>query len=94
MARLYIGTSGWNYNHWRGVFYPRQMPQSRWLEHYCSQFGTVEVNNSFYRLPERKTFEAWHDQTPDGFAFSIKASRYLTHIKRLREPAERVRVQG
>lgn len=88
MPSLYVGTSGWNYNHWRGVFYPEDIPQGKWLEHYATQFDTVEVNNSFYRLPERKTFEAWCKQTPDGFAFSIKASRYLTHIKRLKEPEE------
>lgn len=88
MASLLIGTSGWNYNHWRGAFYPNDLAQSKWLEYYCSHFDTVEVNNSFYRLPEKKTFEAWRDQTPNGFEFSIKASRYLTHIKRLREPEE------
>lgn len=85
---LYIGTSGWNYNHWRGVFYPEDMPQSKWLGYYASQFDTVEVNNSFYRLPERSTFEAWAKQTPGNFEFCIKASRYLTHIKRLKEPEE------
>ncbi len=88
MASLLIGTSGWNYNHWRGVFYPEELPQNKWLSYYCSHFDTVEVNNSFYRLPEKKTFEAWRDQTPDGFQFCIKASRYLTHIKRLAEPEE------
>jgi len=88
MSKLYIGTSGWNYNHWRSVFYPEELPQSKWLEHYCHTFDTVEVNNSFYRLPEKKTFEAWREQTPEGFTFSIKASRYLTHIKRLRDPEE------
>ncbi len=88
MAKLYIGTSGWNYNHWRGVFYPEELAQKKWLEYYCTHFDTVELNNSFYRLPEKKTFETWRNQTPDGFAFSVKASRYLTHIKRLREPEE------
>jgi len=87
-SRLYIGTSGWNYNHWRGVFYPEELPQSKWLEYYTSHFDTVEVNNSFYRLPEKKTFEGWRRQTPADFAFCIKASRYLTHIKRLAEPEE------
>jgi uncharacterized protein YecE (DUF72 family) len=85
---LYCGTSGWNYNHWRRVFYPDGMPQSKWLEHYASHFDTVEVNNSFYRLPERKTFDGWKERTPEGFAFAVKASRYLTHIKRLSEPEE------
>lgn len=88
MTSLHIGTSGWNYNHWRGVFYPEELPQSKWLGYYSSHFDTVEVNNSFYRLPEKKTFEGWRGQTPDGFAFSVKASRFLTHIKRLKEPEE------
>lgn len=88
MPRLYIGTSGWNYKHWRGVLYPEGLAQNRWLDRYASEFDTVELNNSFYRLPERKTFEGWRQQTPDGFVFSVKASRYLTHIKRLREPEE------
>lgn len=85
---LCVGTSGWNYNHWRGVFYPDRLPQSKWLERYAGVFDTVEVNNSFYRLPERKTFESWRAQTPDGFTFAVKASRYLTHIKRIKEPEE------
>lgn len=88
MPRLYIGTSGWNYNHWREVFYPKDLPQSKWLAHYSTVFDTVEINNSFYRLPEKKTFENWREQTPDGFAFAVKASRYLTHIRRLSEPKE------
>ena len=88
MAELYCGTSGWNYAHWRGVLYPDGLPVGKWLEHYSACFDTVEVNNSFYRLPEKKTFEGWREQTPDGFTFAVKASRYLTHIKRLREPEE------
>lgn len=88
MPKLYIGTSGWNYRHWRGIFYPEGLAQSKWLRHYSSVFDTVEVNNSFYRLPEKTTFEGWRQQTPDGFSFSIKASRYLTHIKKLAEPEE------
>jgi len=85
---LYCGTSGWNYKHWRGVFYPEGLPQSKWLEHYAESFDTVELNNSFYRLPEKDTFESWGRQTPDGFAFSVKASRYLTHLKHLKDPDE------
>ncbi|MEN6357420.1 MAG: DUF72 domain-containing protein [Armatimonadota bacterium] len=88
MTKLYCGTSGWNYSDWRGRFYPDDLPQSRWLEYYSSVFDTVEINNSFYRLPEESTFEKWRDQTPDGFTFAVKASRYLTHIKRLKEPEE------
>ncbi len=74
----------------RGVL-PEDLPQSKWLEHYAAQFDTVELNNSFYRLPERKTFEGWREQTPEGFTFSVKASRYLTHIKRLKSPRSRCR---
>ncbi|HEX4218215.1 MAG TPA: DUF72 domain-containing protein [Acidimicrobiales bacterium] len=85
-----IGTSGWQYRDWRGRFYPVGLAQARWLEHYAARFRTVEVNNAFYRLPEAGTFEAWKDRTPDDFIVSVKASRYLTHIRRLREPAEPV----
>lgn len=88
---MLIGTSGWQYRHWRGAFYPKELPQSRWLEHYAERFQTVEVNNAFYRLPERSTFENWRERTPADFEVTVKASRYITHIKRLREPAEPVR---
>ena len=85
-----IGTSGWQYRHWRGPFYPPDLPQRRWLEHYAGCFDTVEVNNAFYRLPEIHTFAEWASRTPAGFFVAVKASRYLTHIRRLREPAEPV----
>src|SRR5262245_24226073 len=85
-----VGTSGWVYAEWRGDFYPEGLPQRRWLEYYASVFDTVEVNNAFYRLPKRETFENWRNTLPDGFCVAVKASRYLTHIKRLREPAEPV----
>jgi len=79
-----IGCSGWNYAHWRnGVFYPPRLPASKWLEHYARFFDTVEVNATFYRLPRRSSVARWVEQSPPGFAFAIKASRYLTHIKRL-----------
>jgi uncharacterized protein YecE (DUF72 family) len=78
-----IGCSGWQYADWRGSFYPQGEPQRRWLELYAQRFDTVEVNNTFYRLPSRDAVAAWVTQTPDGFTFSVKASRYLTHIKRL-----------
>ena len=87
---LRIGTSGWVYADWRGDFYPAGLPQRRWLEHYATEFDTVEVNNAFYRLPKRETFERWRDTLPPGYCVAVKASRYLTHIKRLREPAEPV----
>lgn len=84
-GRAWIGGSGWNYPHWRGVFYPSGLPTSRWLEHYAATFETVEVNATFYRLPTRATAARWTQQTPEEFVFAIKASRYLTHVKRLRE---------
>jgi uncharacterized protein YecE (DUF72 family) len=85
-----IGTSGWQYKDWRGAFYPAGLGQGRWLEHYAGHFRTVEVNNAFYRLPEARTFEGWASRTPTDFVVAVKASRYLTHIKRLKDPAEPV----
>jgi uncharacterized protein YecE (DUF72 family) len=85
-----VGTSGWQYRDWRGRLYPEGLPQRLWLEHYAERFATVEVNNAFYRLPERDTFVAWRDRTPPDFVLGVKMSRYLTHIKRLREPDEPV----
>lgn len=87
---LLIGTSGWQYRHWRGGFYPAQLPQSSWLERYSASFDTVELNNSFYRLPEASAFDAWRERVPAGFMIAVKASRYLTHVKRLRDPAPSV----
>ncbi len=87
---LLIGTSGWQYKDWRPGLYPAGLPQRLWLERYASQFATVEINNAFYRLPERDTFRQWQDRSPDDFVFAVKMSRYLTHIKRLKEPAEPV----
>lgn len=84
--RIHIGTSGWVYPHWRGVFYPETLPEPDWLAHYARHLSSVEVNRSFYRLPERAVFAAWRCQTPEGFVFSVKASRYITHMKKLREP--------
>lgn len=78
-----VGTSGWQYADWRGDFYPARMPQRLWLEHYAGAFDTVEVNNAFYRLPERSVFEGWAARTRPGFVVAVKGSRYLTHIKRL-----------
>ena len=84
MKAVRVGCSGWNYSEWRGLVYPEGLPQRLWLEHYATLFDTVEVNATFYRLPKRETVEHWIEATPDGFQFAIKASRYLTHIKRLR----------
>ena len=85
-----VGTSGWQYRDWRGRFYPEGLPQREWLRHFATRFPTVEVNNSFYRLPEASSFERWRDETPQGFAVAVKASRYITHIRRLREAGESV----
>lgn len=85
-----VGTSGWQYRDWRGLLYPPGLGQTRWLEHYARHFGTVENNGSFYRLPAQATFAGWRDRTPDGFVMAVKASRYLTHVRRLRDPAEPV----
>lgn len=87
-GRLRVGTSGWTYDHWRGEFYPSDLPRRRWLEHYASILDTVEINATFYRLPGAETFARWRAQVPPGFRFAVKASRYLTHLRRLREPRE------
>jgi uncharacterized protein YecE (DUF72 family) len=89
-VRVWLGTSGWQYRDWRGRFYPPALPQARWLEHYAERFRTVEVNNSFYRLPTAGTFASWRDRTPDDFVFVVKASRYLSHVTRLQEPEDPV----
>ncbi|WP_245737056.1 DUF72 domain-containing protein [Micromonospora pattaloongensis] len=86
---ILVGTSGWQYRDWRDRFYGG-LPQRCWLEHYAARFVTVEVNNAFYRLPERDTFAQWRARTPDDFCVAVKMSRFLTHIKRLREPTEPV----
>ncbi len=87
-----IGTSGWHYNHWSGLFYPADLPKSKWLEYYAEHFDTVEINNTFYRQPKPETFTNWHKQAPKNFLYTVKANRYITHIKRLKdaeEPLER-----
>lgn len=89
---LIIGTSGWQYRHWRETFYPRGVAQGKWLEYYAARFTTVESNAAFYRLPDATTFAAWARRTPDDFVMAVKASRYLTHILRLTEPEEPVRM--
>jgi uncharacterized protein YecE (DUF72 family) len=89
---LLIGTSGWHYQHWKGGFYPAGLPQRQWLHHYAERFDTVELNNAFYRLPGKDAFEQWGAALPDGFVVAVKASRYLTHIRRLRDPSDPVRL--
>ena len=85
MKAVRIGCSGWSYQHWRGVVYPEGLAQRRWLEHYATLFDTVEVNATFYRLPRRDAVAAWVETVPEEFVFAVKASRYLTHVRRLRD---------
>jgi uncharacterized protein YecE (DUF72 family) len=92
LKSAYVGCSGWNYKHWRGRFYPLEFPQRRWFEHYCGLFSTVELNNSFYRLPSAQTMRQWESQAPDGFVYAVKANRFLTHMRKLKDckiPLER-----
>lgn len=88
---LRIGTSGYHYDHWRGVFYPKDLPKNEWFSHYARRFDTVEINNTFYRLPETTTFEAWRRQAPKGFCYALKFSRYGSHIVRLKKPRATIR---
>jgi len=84
-ARYFVGTSGWHYDWWRERFYPRDVAKPKWLEFYSRHFPTVELNNSFYRLPSENAFSTWRDTSPGGFVFSVKVSRFITHIKKLRD---------
>src|SRR4030043_1876876 len=87
--RVFIGTSGYNYPHWwNGVFYPSDLPQRRWLEFYAEHFDTVELNVSFYRLPKKEVFGGWYKKNPKKFYFAVKGSRFITHIKRLKDCRE------
>lgn len=87
-GEIRIGCSGWNYKHWRGLFYPEGLPQKRWFEYYAATFDTVEINNSFYRLPTAETFDKWREQAPDGFCYAVKANRFITQAKKLKDCAE------
>jgi uncharacterized protein YecE (DUF72 family) len=88
-GNAFIGTSGWNYKHWaNGIFYPRGLAMTEWLRYFSRTFGTVEINSSFYRLPTAAAFAGWREQVPEDFTFSVKASRFLTHIKRLKDPED------
>jgi uncharacterized protein YecE (DUF72 family) len=88
---VWIGTSGWQYRDWRGPFYPEKLPQRLWLEHYARHFRCVEVNNTFYRLPREEVFAGWRDTAPEGFRFALKLSRYISHVRRLRDIADPLR---
>jgi uncharacterized protein YecE (DUF72 family) len=89
-GRIRIGCSGWIYRHWRGLFYPEKLAQKRWFEHYSAEFETVELNTSFYHLPKADTFAKWRDQAPEGFRYAVKAPRFITHMKKLKDCAEPV----
>jgi uncharacterized protein YecE (DUF72 family) len=88
MATVFIGTSGYQYDHWKGRFYPADLPKSRWFEFYLTRFATVEINATFYRLPAKMTFEQWLERAPEWFVYTLKYSRYGTHVKKLKDPAE------
>ena len=85
MSGIFIGTSGWNYDHWKGAFYPQDRPKSTWLSYYSEIFSTVEVNATFYRTMNPSTFEKWRQGTPENFIWAVKANRFITHIKRLQD---------
>jgi uncharacterized protein YecE (DUF72 family) len=87
-SNIHIGTSGWHYEHWRGPFYPLDLSKKDFLAYYKEHFRSVEINNSFYQLPKKETLIQWHDTVPDDFVFAVKASRYITHMKKLKDPAE------
>lgn len=90
MTLYYIGTSGWHYDDWRGRFYPEKLSKTQWLEFYARHFTTLELNNTFYRLPKESVFQKWREYSPDGFVFAVKVSRYITHIKRLKDCGDEV----
>lgn len=81
--RVHVGCSGWVYRHWKGGFYPDGLPQKRWFEHYATNFDTVEINASFYRLPLPSTFTGWREKAPPGFRYTVKVNRFITHMKKL-----------
>ncbi|HZE20832.1 MAG TPA: DUF72 domain-containing protein [Desulfobaccales bacterium] len=83
---IHIGTSGWHYGHWRGPFYPEDLSPEGFLEFYAQRFQTVEINNSFYQLPSEPALESWRQGVPDNFIFAVKGSRFITHMKKLKDP--------
>ena len=89
---IHIGTSGWHYEHWKGPFYPEGLSNQDFLNYYADHFHTVEINNSFYQLPSEKALIRWRDAVPSGFIFAVKASRYITHMKKLKDPEEPVSI--
>lgn len=89
-VNYFIGTSGWHYEDWRGIFYPKELAKAKWLEFYSRNFATVELNNSFYRLPSENALANWRNSSPADFIFAVKVSRFITHIKRLKDTGEAV----
>jgi len=92
MPKVFVGTSGYIYPHWEGIFYPENWPKSKKLEYYCQHFDTVELNNTFYRLPGEEAFEGWYKRTPKNFIFAVKVSRFITHVKKLVDCKESWRI--
>ena len=92
IGRARIGTSGFSYAHWRGLFYPRNLRTKDWLPFYMKQFDTVEINSTFYRLPEKEAFMHWESAAPEGFVYAVKAGRFITHLKKLKEPGKSLKV--
>ncbi len=82
--KKYIGCSGYHYADWKSIFYPKDLPKTKWLDYYAQHFNTVEINNTFYKTPSEKTFQKWYDETPDNFIFTLKGSKYITHTKKLK----------
>jgi len=89
--KIRIGTSGWHYRHWKGPFYPLKIRDSEMLPFYLNRFDTVEINNTFYRLPNKNAVKAWRQHSPEGFLFAVKGSRFITHMKKLSDPAEPIK---
>lgn len=92
MKNIYIGTSGYSYPHWKGIFYPESLPQSKWLKFYSQYFNTLELNVTFYRLLEEAVFSGWYKRTPKNFLFAVKGSRFITHIKKLNNTEDSVKI--
>ncbi len=88
--RWRVGTSGWQYRHWKGVVYPSDLKPAQWFAYYARHFDTVEINNTFYGLPNERTFDTWRERAPAGFCYVLKFSRYGTHIKRLKDPGDSI----
>ncbi|MFW6154251.1 MAG: DUF72 domain-containing protein [Planctomycetota bacterium] len=91
-ARWRVGTSGWQYRHWKDVFYPSELKQAEWFPYYARHFDTIEINNTFYGLPTGETVDTWRERAPEGFCYVLKFSRYGTHIKRLKDPDQSIGV--